>query len=154
MVLREATTADVLTLVALVQSAFAEYRGRLDPPSGAHRETPETLQHALHTGFAALAVVNTEVAGCVFYRQDGAHMYLGRLSVLPAFRQHGIGRTLTEYVEQRARSLGLWRVQLGVRLALPHLRAYYERLGYAVVRYEAHQGYAHPTSAVMEKVLC
>ena len=56
-----------------------------------------------------------------------------------------------EYVEQRTRELGLPRVQIGVRTALPHLQAYYERLGYRVVRYEAHVGYTTPTSVVMEK---
>ena len=40
--LREATTADLPTLLVLVHKAFEEYRGRLDPPSGAHDETLET----------------------------------------------------------------------------------------------------------------
>ena len=67
------------------------------------------------------------------------------------FRSYGVGQALTEYVERRARALGIPRVQLGVRTALPHLQAYYERLGYHVVRYEAHEGYAVPTYVVMEK---
>jgi len=150
-VLREATVADIPTLVTLVRTAFEEYRGRLDPPSGAHNETPETLHQALQTGFAALALVNAEAVGCVFYHQEGEHMYLGRLSVLRRFRRYGVGRALTEYVEQRARDLGLPRVQLGVRTALPHLQAYYARLGYRVVCYEAHAGYTAPTYVVMEK---
>ena len=153
MVLRDATIANIPTLVTLVGTAFAEYQGQLDPPSGAHNETAQTLQQALQTGFAALALVDEVAVGCVFYHQEGAHMYLGRLSVLPHCRQHGIGRALTASVEQRAQALGMSRVQLGVRTALPHLRAYYERLGYRVVRYEAHQGYAAPTYVVMEKEL-
>jgi hypothetical protein len=35
--------------------------------------------------------------------------------------------------------------------ALPHLQAYYARLGYRVVRYVAHAGYTAPTSVLMEK---
>ncbi len=150
-VLREATAADIPTLVMLVRTAFEDYRGRLDPPSGAHNETPETVRQALQTGWAALALVNDEAVGCVFYHQEGEHMYLGRLSVLRPFRRYGVGQALTEYVEQRARDLGLPRVQLGVRTALPHLQAYYERLAYHVVRYEAHEGYTTPTYVVMEK---
>ena len=38
-----------------------------------------------------------------------------------------------------------------MRIALPYLQAYYERLGYRVVRYETHKGYTEPTSVVMEK---
>ena len=78
-------------------------------------------------------------------------MYLGRLSVLQPFRRYGVGQALMEYVEQRTRALGLPRVQIGVRTALPHLHVYYERLGYRVVRYEAHEGYTAPTYVVMEK---
>ena len=152
-VLREATTADIPTLVTLVRTAFEEYRGQLDPPSGAHNETPETFRQALQTGYAALALVNDEAVGCVFYHQEDEHMYLGRLSVLRPFRRYGVGQALTEYVEQRTRDLGLLRVQLGVRTALPHLQAYYARLGYHIVRYEAHAGYTAPTSVVMEKHL-
>jgi len=150
-VLREATAADIPTLVTLVRTAFEDYRGRLDPPSGAHNETLETFRQALQTGWAALALVNDEAVGCVFYSQEDEHMYLGRLSVLRPFRRYGVGRALMEYVEQRTRELGLPRVQIGVRTALPHLQAYYERLGYHVVRYEAHAGYTTPTYVVMEK---
>ena len=153
MVLREATAADVPTLVRLIHAAFAEYRGRLDPPSGAHRETAASLGAYLQTGHAVIALVDGEPVGCVCYHRGGEHVYLGRLSVLPAFRQCGVGSALTGYVEQRAQALGVSRVQLGVRVALPHLQAYYARQGYHVVRYEAHEGYAAPTSVVMEKHL-
>ena len=152
-VIREAIVADIPTLVMLVRTAFEDYRGRLDPPSGAHNETPETVRQALHTGWAALAYVQDEAVGCVFYEQEGEHVYLGRLSVLRPFRQHGIGQALMEYVEQRTRDLGLPRVQIGVRTALPHLQAYYERLGYHVIRYESHPGYTVPTYVVMEKAV-
>jgi len=151
--LREATAADLPVLVSLVRAAFEEYRDRLDPPSGALDETEETLGQALGAGFAVIAYRDREAVGCAFYHRERDHLYLGRLSVLPAFRRHGIAQALTAYVEQRARALRVPRVQLGVRTALPFLRAYYERLGYRVVRQEAHVGYAAPTSVVMEKEL-
>jgi ribosomal protein S18 acetylase RimI-like enzyme len=148
---RQATEADIPILVTLVHAAFEEYRGRLDPPSGAHHETAETMRHELTRGWAVLALVNNTLAGCVFYRQEDDHVYLGRLSVLPPYRQHGVGQALIEYVERRAQALNVPRVQLGVRVALPHLQAYYERRGYRVIRYEAHKGYTAPTSVLMEK---
>jgi predicted N-acetyltransferase YhbS len=151
MVLREATQDDVPTLVALIRTAFEEYRGRLEPPSGAHRETAASIGHYLQQGHAVLALLNGQAVGCVCYHQEGEHVYFGRLSVLPTFRQHGVGLALITYVEQQARALGVKRTQLGTRIALPHLQAYYERLGYRVVRYEAHAGYDVPTSVVMEK---
>lgn len=81
------------------------------------------------------------------------HVYLGRLSVLPAFRQYGVGSALPRHVEQRAPALGVSRLQLSIRAALPPLQASYERQGYRVVRYESHHGYTVPTSVVMEKPL-
>lgn len=150
-VVRDATAADVATLVAIVHAAFEEYRGQLDPPSGAHDETAPTLGHLLTIGWAALALVNNEVVGCVFYNRENDHMYLGRLSVLPAYRRYGVGQVLTEYVEHCAQVLKVPRVQLGVRVALPHLQRYYERLGYRVVHYATHAGYTTPTYVVMEK---
>jgi predicted N-acetyltransferase YhbS len=151
MVLREATHNDIPTLVALIRTAFEEYRGRLQPPSGAHRETAESLGNYLQQGFAVLALLDDEIVGCVCYHQESEHVYLGRLSVLPSYRQYGVGRALMAYVEQQAQAMGVSRVQLGVRVALPHLQAYYERLGYRVVHAEAHEGYTEPTYVVMEK---
>jgi GNAT superfamily N-acetyltransferase len=151
--LREATTADLPTLLALVHGAFEEYRGRLDPPSGAHAETLESLGRALRTGGALLASVDGQPAGCAFYHRERDHVYVGRLSVLAAYRGHGLGGVLTEGVERQALAMGVPRIELGVRIALPALRAYYERRGYRVVRLEAHAGYTAPTSVVMQKEL-
>jgi len=151
MVIREATQDDIPTLVALIHSAFEEYRGQLEPPSGAHRETVESIGQYLRQGYAVLALLNDEVVGCVCYHQESEHVYFGRLSVLPSCRQYGVGRALVTYVEQQAQALGAPRIQLGVRIALPHLQAYYERLGYHVVGYETHAGYTAPTAVIMEK---
>jgi ribosomal protein S18 acetylase RimI-like enzyme len=151
--LREATGTDATALVALVQAAFEEHRGRLDPPSGAHDETAETIRQGLESARSVLAFAGEYAAGCVFYRPSEGHLYLFRLAVLPAYRRRGLGRALVEHVEGRARGLGLPRVRLGVRVALPLQRAYYERLGYGAVESASHPGYAEPTYVVMEKQL-
>jgi len=44
-------------------------------------------------------------------------------------------------------------VQLGVRVALPRNRAYYERLGYGFVEARSHDGYSQPTYVFLEKAL-
>src|SRR5262245_61411422 len=109
MVLREATHNDISTLVALIRTAFEEYRGRLEPPSGAHRETAQSISHYLQQGRAVLALLKGQVVGCVCYHQEGQHVYFGRLSVLPSCRQHGVGLALIAYVEQQAQALGTQR---------------------------------------------
>ena len=143
--LRQANETEALLLLEITHAAFEEYRGRLDPPSGVHVETVESVLAKLKTATAVIAFVGTEAAGCVFYEPKDNHLYLGRLSVLPQFRKLGIGRALIDYVEAQARNLNIPRVQLGVRIALPHLKAYYEKLAYRIISYETHPGYTQQT---------
>ncbi len=149
--LREATAEDVSALVAVIHAGFEEYQGRLDPPSGAHDESEGTVRQKLTVGCAVLASVNQRVVGCVFYEPKDDHVYLGRLAVLPAYRRQGIARELIAWVERQARSHGYTRVRLGVRVALPGNRAYFERLGYRVLNYGTHAGYTEPTFVDLEK---
>jgi GNAT superfamily N-acetyltransferase len=147
----EACIDDAPILLALMQAAFEEYEGVLMPPSGAHDETADTVRARLTAGAAALARVGEDAAGFAFYEPAGDLVYLGRLSVLPRFRNHGIGGALVVYVERRAKEQGAAGVRLGVRLQLPHLVVRYERLGYRITRYKTHRGYDQPTWVYMEK---
>jgi GNAT superfamily N-acetyltransferase len=151
--LRAATEHDIPTIVGLIQAAFKEYDGAIDPPSGAHKENAENILHKLATERAVLALLGNQAVACVFYRNEGEYMYFGRLAVLPAYRNRGIAAALIGYVEERAREQGLPRVRLGVRVALPNLRARYEHLGYRVIEERRHAGYERPTYVVMEKLL-
>ena len=150
---RAATEADIPTIVALIHAAFKEYDGVIDPPSGAHKESAEKIREKLATEQAVLALLDDQIVACVFYRDEGDYMYFGRLAVLPAYRKRGISAALISYVEARARELGLPSVRLGVRVALPHLRARYERMGYRAIEEHRHAGYAVTTYLVMEKLI-
>jgi ribosomal protein S18 acetylase RimI-like enzyme len=151
--LREAGDADVPIIVELIHAAFKEYDGVLDPPSGAHKESEEKIRQQLATDRAVLAFADGQAVACVLYRHGGDHMYFGRLAVLPGYRSRGIATALIDYVEARARELGLPRLRLGVRLALTRVRARYERLGYQVIEERRHEGYTVPTYVMMEKLL-
>jgi GNAT superfamily N-acetyltransferase len=151
--LGEASDADIPALLAVLVAAFDEYRGLLDPPSGAHDETEERLRETLCDTHAVLARVGGELVGCVFYASMGDYVDLFRLAVLPSHRRRGVGRALIEYVEERALAWGIACVQLGVRVALPANRAYYERMGYRFLEARAHLGYAEPTYVILEKNL-
>jgi GNAT superfamily N-acetyltransferase len=149
--LREASEADAETLAALLRDAFEEYRDKLDPPSGAHDETADLVREKLEYARAVLALAGAIPIGCVFYETPEEYAYFSRLAVLPAYRRRGLARALIEYVEGRARALGRRRVRLGVRLALPRQRTYYERLGYRAIYALTHAGYTEPTYLMLEK---
>jgi predicted N-acetyltransferase YhbS len=151
--LRPATPADAPRIASLLRDAFAEYEGRLTPPSGAHAETADSVREKLTTAEAVLALDGEAAAGCVFYRPEEDHLYFFRLAVVPACRRRGLGQVLIEHVEGRARALGLAWVRLGVRVVLAGQRAYYERLGYRPVAAAAHPGFTEPTYLIMEKDL-
>lgn len=152
--IRQATPADAPALARLIRAAFAEYRGQLDPPSGAHRENAETLSALLDRehAFVAAAADGT-LLGCVFYDVKRDALYLHRLAVLPQARGQGIGAALVAAVEKTAHSAARAWVTLNVRIALPENRRYYERLGYSVAGSGAHQGYSSPTFWSMRKRL-
>jgi GrpB-like predicted nucleotidyltransferase (UPF0157 family)/GNAT superfamily N-acetyltransferase len=158
--LRLATTADVPALVAVIQGAFFEYLGRLDPPSGAHAESPATVLRLLRTEHALLAESAGQAVGCLFFAPNERRappglreIYLHRLGVLPAFRRMGVATLLMETAERWAAEAGYDSIALGVRLALPANRHFYEARGYLVNEFTTHAGYSHATALVMRKRL-
>ena len=152
--LRDATLADAPLMTDLILAAFEDHRGKITPPSGAHNETPEKVRTKLQEGGGIIAYVSESPAGCVVYYPEGHdQMYLGRLAVMPAFRQHGVGQALVAAVENRATMEGYARMTLAVRIALPRNRAFFERLGYTVTGYESHPGYTEPTFMHLMKPL-
>jgi GNAT superfamily N-acetyltransferase len=141
------------TVHRLTQAAFDGQRG-LDPPSGAGRETLESVRAELAERGGALASLRDqphEVVGCLRFdvRPDSLHVY--RVAVPPHLQRSGVGRALMEWAEGEARRCGRPAVEVGVRIALPDNVAFYRALGYDVVAEHAHAGYDHPTWYEMRK---
>lgn len=154
--IRDAASADAALMAVLIVTAFEDHRGKIMPPSSAHDETVEQIRAKLRKGGGLIAYSADVVAGCVvFYPDDGdsRYLYLGRLAVLPLYRQRGVGQALVTGVEAKARASGCAGVSLAVRVALPQNRAFFERLGYVVTAYEKHSGYSEPTFMRMVKTL-
>ena len=151
--LTQAESDDAAELLRVILAAYAEFWGKLEPPSGAFGETESSIQAKLTKGGAIKAVVDGAIIGCVLYESHTDFMYFGRLAVLPAWRRYGVARGLITAVEHRATALHLSRVQIGVRLVLPAHQVYYEALGYRPIEYACHPGFSQPTSVTMEKRL-
>lgn len=154
LVLRAATAADAAGVAATIAAAFEQYRGRLEPESGALRETTDgiTAELARESG-AIIAERNGRIVGCVMVKLVEDDLYFGRLSVVPEARGQGIGRRLVEAVEDEARRRELAGVRLGVRIVLVENQRFFLSLGYVEVSREAHEGFDHPTSINMRKAL-
>jgi predicted N-acetyltransferase YhbS len=154
LVLRAATSADAASLAATIAAAFEEYRGKLQPESGAFRETTEAIAAELaRQAGAIIAERNGQVVGCVMVQLLEGDLYLGRLSVVPKARGQGIARRLVEAVEDEARRRELPGVRLGVRIVLTENQRFFTSLGYVEISREAHEGFDHPTSINMRKTL-
>ncbi len=152
-ILREAEEKEAPEILHVMQTAFLEYQGVLDPPSGVQHETIDSVRQKFQIGNFILAEINHEIVACVFYENKGAYVDLGRLSVIPQYRNQGIGKMLIDNVEKKARENHIPNVRLGVRVVLNTLRQYYEGLGYKIVSFETHEGYSEPTYILMEKAV-
>ena len=79
LLLRAATTADAAAIAATIAASFEQYRGKLDPQSGAFRETAEGIAAELaRESGAIVAERNGRMIGCVMVKlielsQSGEH---------------------------------------------------------------------------------
>jgi GNAT superfamily N-acetyltransferase len=75
--------------------------------------------------------VNGEAVGCVAYEQSRAEVaYLNRLSVLPSYREQGIGRELTQHISQHGKSKGVTEISIGIIAKHAKLKVWYSKLGF------------------------
>lgn len=151
--IQSASDADAAAIAEILHQAFREYDGMLNPPSGVHKESADTVRAKMQTGHWLLAYSNGRAVGCVWCEPRDGFMYLGRLAVLPAQRGRGIGNALIDSVETRAKNAGFTRIRLGVRISLTEMRAAYERRGYVFVETHTHEGFSEPTYVTLEKQL-
>ncbi len=154
LVLRAGTTRDAAAIAGVIAAAFAQYRGRLVPESGAFRETTATIAAELERGAGAIVAERKgEMLGCVLVEEKEGDLYFGRLSVLPSARGLGLAKRLIDAVEAEARRRGIAGVRLGVRVVLTDNQRLFQTLGYRETSREAHPGFNHPTSINMRKPL-
>jgi GNAT superfamily N-acetyltransferase len=109
---------------------------------GTMRITAAEVADAIRGGGMLAAEIGGRIAGCAHVRTlDAETADLGLVSADPQWRGRGVGRALVRAAEEVMRSRGTATAQL--ELLVPtgwahpekeRLRAWYERLGYRVVR--------------------
>ena len=153
LLIRSARPEEAEAIVALLQRAFGQYRGKLRPESGALQETPETIRAVMKAGTILLAERNGRILGCVSVRRKDDCAYAGRLAVEPMQQGIGVGRALLTAAEALARQMGTDRLRVDVRLKLRDNRAFFRALGFVEGAERCHPGFSKPTYVELEKIL-
>jgi len=122
----------------LMRAAFGEYAGVLAVPSSAMDETvDDTAAHIALGGAVVVSAGDEAIASGRFEWRDD-HVYIGRLSTLPAWRGKGIASAMMTMIEGLAFERGYGEARISVRTMLPKNIELYERLGYVVTRRYKH----------------
>ena len=128
-------------LVRLVNAAYAVGEAGLWL-EGVARTGPDEIAEAIRSGGMLAAAHDGRLVGCACVRPLDAHTAdLALVSAAPDRWGSGVGRVLVHAAEELMRSRGMTTMQLELLVpkgsAHPNkdrLRAWYERLGYGVVR--------------------
>jgi len=140
-------------LLELLLEAFEYQKGRIDPPSSVYKLDEELLKRKATEEQVFVARDQGSLVGCVFAKDTGTSIYLGKLAVRPSLQRHGVGRALVRAVEDLAQRRGRTVVELETRIELIENRITFESYGFRKVSESAHPGYDRPTSISMEKHL-
>jgi ribosomal protein S18 acetylase RimI-like enzyme len=124
--IREYADADRADVIALWTQVFPD-----DPP----RNAPERMidrKLAVERELFLVAVSGERAVGTAVGGYDGVRGWVYHLAVHPERRRAGIGRRLMRELELRLAALGCPKLNLQIRAENEPVRAFYERLGYAV----------------------
>lgn len=97
-----------------------------DSPSGIERY----LSH--NSGLSFVALDDERIIGAVLAGTDGRRGYLQHLSVIPAFRQQGIGRMLVNHATRALAAKGIAKTHLFVLCGNSQAQQFYEKMGWVL----------------------
>lgn len=144
-VLRRATASDAEVLVEVIHGAFRA-RPQLGERPAALADTPASVAEVLRRGAGYLVEVDGVAAGCVLVSPHGRGVRLGRVSVLPEYRRHGLATFAVGVLIEALALDGVAQVDLLCRKEFAGIRRWWERHGFVIV---GEQGNCH----VMERGL-
>ncbi|OXS36875.1 GNAT family N-acetyltransferase [Streptomyces sp. XY006] len=135
---RDATDADVVELVALIESAYRGEASRAGWTTEAdilegQRTDPEGVRAVIKSADSRLLTVEREgrIVACCQLEHRGDHAYFGMFSVSPALQGAGLGKVIIAEAERQARAAwGVTEMHMTVISVRDDLIAWYERRGY------------------------
>jgi GNAT superfamily N-acetyltransferase len=143
--------SDWPALLALLQAAFADMDGRIDPPSSLARLDVDALRAKAAYEHLIVATVGNTLVGCAFAAIRDDCVYVGKLAVAAAARRRGVARALIDAAARLARDHGRTALELQTRIELTENHATFAALGFAKVAETAHPGYTRATSITLRR---
>ncbi|MFD4973518.1 GNAT family N-acetyltransferase [Streptomyces sp. NPDC058424] len=130
--IRAAFAADVPAVKAVTDEAYRPYIERIGVVPA-----PMEADHAADVAAGKVFVVGEPeggpVTGLVVIEARADHLFLDSIAVHPDAHGTGVGRRLLEFVDTRARALGLPEVRLYTNALMWENQRIYPRFGYEVV---------------------
>jgi len=135
---RDASDADVDTIVALIESAYRGDSSRTGWTTEAdllegQRTDPEGVLAVIKAPDSRLVTVERDgtVVACCQLEHRGTHAYFGMFAVSPELQGAGLGKVIIAEAERHAReSWGAQEMHMTVISVRDDLIAWYERRGY------------------------
>ncbi|MEW1772286.1 N-acetyltransferase [Streptomyces sp. NPDC086777] len=126
--IRPARPADVRAVKAVTDMAYHHYIARIGVVP-----QPMEADHTANVAAGRVFVVGEPVVGLVVVDAHEDHLFLDSIAVHPDARGTGVGRRLLEFVDARARALGLPEVRLYTNASMWENQKIYPKYGYEVV---------------------
>lgn len=147
------TDMDWAELHALIHQAYAYMDGVIDPPSSLHRMSVADFAQKARDETLIVAKLDGQLTGCLFCRREQDWIYVGKVAVSPDHQGKGICKALFAHAFNLAKSQGCKGLELETRIELVKNHRTFEKLGFAKVGDNAHEGYDRPTSIRMRATI-
>ena len=125
---RVAVVADVPVVKAVTDMAYRHYIARIGVVP-----QPMEADHMANVVAGRVFVTGEPVNGLVVIEAHDDHLFLDSIAVHPDAHGTGVGRRLLEFVDARARALGLPEVRLYTNALMWENQEIYPKFGYEVV---------------------
>jgi ribosomal protein S18 acetylase RimI-like enzyme len=126
--IRPATAADVPAVKAVTDASYHRYIERIGVVP-----VPMEADHAANVAAGRVFVTGDPVVGLVVIEAYDDHLFLDSIAVHPDAHGRGVGRRLLEFVDARARALGLPEVRLCTNVKMWENQRLYPKFGYELV---------------------
>ena len=125
---RVAVVDDVAAVKAVTDMAYRHYIPRIGVVP-----QPMEADHMANVVAGRVFVTGEPVTGLVVIEERADHLFLDSIAVHPDAHGTGVGRRLLEFVDARARALGLVEVRLYTNALMWENQEIYPRFGYELV---------------------